>query len=84
LFGNVQRGSFTWPGFTNLDASLHKNILMPYNEKHLISIRFEAFNALNHPNWSNPNLSWTNSAFGKITGTSSSMRALQLAAKYQF
>jgi hypothetical protein len=84
LFGNVQRGSFTGPGFTNLDASLHKNILMPYNEKHLISIRFEAFNALNHPNWSNPNLSWTNSAFGKITGTSSSMRALQLAAKYQF
>jgi hypothetical protein len=57
---------------------------MPYNEKHQLSIRFEAFNALNHPNWSNPNLSWTSSSFGKITGNSGSMRALQLAAKYQF
>ena len=35
-FGSLQRGSFTGPGYTNLDASLHKAFNMPYNEKHQI------------------------------------------------
>jgi hypothetical protein len=83
LFGNVQRGSITSPGLTNLDASLHKNFLMPYNEKHQLAIRFEAFNALNHPNWNEPNVTYSSSIFGEISGTGA-MRQLQLAAKYQF
>jgi hypothetical protein len=83
FFGTVQRGSYTGPGITNLDASLHKNIAMPYNEKHQVSIRFEAFNALNHPNWGTPNLNLSSTTFGRVTGTGS-MRQLQLAAKYQF
>ncbi len=82
-FGSLQRASFTGPGFTNLDASLHKSFNMPYNEKHQLAIRFEAFNALNHPNWNNPTLSLSSSTFGRISGTGS-MRQLQLAAKYQF
>jgi len=84
LYGDVKRGSFTGPGLTNLDASLHKLFQMPYNEKHQLSIRFEAFNALNHPNWNNPNLTYSSSTFGRIGGTTTSMRQLQLAAKYQF
>ena len=83
LFGSVGRGSFVGPGFTNFDASLHKDLKMPYNEKHMLSIRFEAFNALNHPNWNTPNLTTTSSTFGRINGTAS-MRQLQLAAKYHF
>ena len=82
-FGSMQRGSFTGPGFTNLDASLHKAFNMPYNEKHQLAIRFEAFNSLNHPNWNNPNLSLSSSTFGRIAGTAP-LRQLQLAAKYQF
>jgi len=91
FFGTVSRGSFTGPGLTNMDASLHKKFLMPYNEKHQLSIRFEAFNALNHPNFGTPNLNFSNysttnpnNIFGQITTTSNSMRQLQLAAKYQF
>ncbi len=83
FYGTLQRGSFTGPGITNLDASLHKSVQMPYNEKHQISIRFEAFNALNHPNWGTPNLNLNSATFGRISGTGS-MRQLQLAAKYQF
>ena len=69
FYGDVQRGSYTGPGLTNLDASLHKVFTMPYNEKHSLSIRFEAFNALNHPNWNNPNLTYCSSTFGRIGGT---------------
>jgi hypothetical protein len=48
---------------------LHKALNMPYNEKHQLAIRFEAFNSLNHPNWNNPNsLSLSSSAFGRIKG----------------
>ncbi|HEV2324440.1 MAG TPA: carboxypeptidase-like regulatory domain-containing protein [Terracidiphilus sp.] len=82
-FGSMQRGSFTGPGYTNLDASLHKEFAMPYNEKHLLAIRFEAFNSLNHPNWNNPNLNLSSSTFGRIT-TTAPLRQLQLAAKYEF
>ena len=84
FFGNERRGSFVGPGLTNLDASLHKAFVMPYNEHHQVSIRFEAFNALNHPNWSLPTLNFSSSTFGRITSTSTFMRQLQLAAKYEF
>ena len=83
FFGTLQRGSFTGPGYTNLDASLHKAIVMPYSEKHHLDIRFEAFNSLNHPNWNNPTLNWSSSTFGRIP-SSRGMRQLQLAAKYVF
>jgi hypothetical protein len=83
FYGTLQRGSFTGPGITNLDASLHKAFVMPYNEKHQLSIRFEAFNALNHPNWSTPTLNLSSSTFGRINGAGP-MRQLPLAAKYQF
>ena len=56
---------------------------MPYRERHLLSIRFEAFNTLNHPNWNEPTLTYNSATFGRITGTGT-MRQLQLAAKYQF
>ncbi len=63
---------------------------MPYNEKHQLSIRFEAFNSLNHPNWPLPTMNLGSSTFGRINGNSNPatesplMRQLQLAAKYQF
>lgn len=82
-FGSMGRSSFTGPGYTNLDASLHKEFAMPYNEKHLLAIRFEAFNSLNHPNWNNPNLNLSSSIFGRIPSTAP-LRQLQLAAKYEF
>src|SRR6185312_15779752 len=79
LFGNVTRGSFHGPGYTNLDASLHKNFAMPYNEKHALAIRYEVFNALNHPNWTTPNVTFTSSSFGQVGA--GAMRSMQLAAK---
>jgi len=82
LFGNAQRGSFHGPGYTNLDASLHKDFAMPYNEKHKLAIRYEVFNALNHPNWGTPNITYTSSSFGQVGA--GGMRTMQLAAKYQF
>jgi hypothetical protein len=43
-----------------------------------------AFNLLNHPNFSNPSLSQTSSAFGRILTTSVNPRVVQLALKLAF
>ena len=82
LWGNATRGSLHGPGLTNLDASLHKSFVMPYSEHHHLDIRFEAFNALNHPNWTLPNANYSSSSFGQVGA--GGMRQLQLAGKYQF
>ena len=66
-------------------------------ENHSLQFRLEAFNVLNHPNWSMPNLNILSGAtqagmpatdahqgFGVSTGTSTSMRQVQLGLKYSF
>jgi hypothetical protein len=39
------------PGITGFDLDVHKVFQMPWKESHRLQFRFEAFNALNHPNW---------------------------------
>ena len=54
-------------------------------KRHYLQFRWEAFNALNHPNWANPNVNVNSPAsFGNITGTRNNMRQMQLALKYVF
>jgi Carboxypeptidase regulatory-like domain/TonB dependent receptor len=96
-FGNVGRNTIEGPGIFNIDFQLHKQFRMPYNEHHSLTFRLEAFNVLNHPNWSMPNLNIlagatqpglaataTHLGFGVSSGTSTSMRQVQLGLKYTF
>ena len=54
FLGNVSRNMLYGPGVENFDVSLDKNFAMPYNERHHLQIRLDAFNALNHTNFANP------------------------------
>jgi hypothetical protein len=96
-FGNVGRLSIRGPGIIQFDAEVHKQFRMPYKEGHSLQFRFEAFNALNHPNWGMPNLNILAGAarsgypstaarqnFGVVTSTSTSMRQIQFGLKYMF
>ena len=96
-WGNVGRNTVLTPGIFALDFEAHKEFTMPYSEHHKLQFRFEAFNVLNHPVWSNPAVSILAGAafagapataphqgFGVITGTQINMRQLQLALKYFF
>ena len=84
--GNVSRNMLYGPGVQNFDLSLDKNFAMPYNEHHQLQIRFDAFNALNHTDFANPNKYIDQGGFGQIVSTNSSTnpRQLQLAARYTF
>jgi hypothetical protein len=66
----------------NLDCSLLKNLSV--TEKTTLQLRIEAYNALNHPQFSNPNVSPTSKSFGESTGQANVPRVLQLGARYVF
>ena len=96
-FGNAGRNTIEGPGIFNIDFEVHKNFRMPFKEGHTLQFRLESFNVLNHPNWSMPNLNilsgatqagmastFEHQSFGVSTGTSTSMRQVQLGLKYSF
>jgi hypothetical protein len=96
-FGNVGRNTIESPGIFAFDFEVHKQFKMPFKENHTLQFRLEAFNVLNHPNWSMPGLNILSGAaqagqpataahqnFGVVTGTTTAMRQIQLGLKYSF
>jgi hypothetical protein len=67
-----------------VNLSVMKNFAMPYSESHNLQVRFEAFNALNTPQFASPSASWGADDFGQISSTKINNRELQLAVKYLF
>jgi hypothetical protein len=80
-FGNAGAYSLSGPGFVNVDLALTRSFRI--RESHQLDVRFENFNALNHPNFSNPTGNLSSNQFGLIT-SAKAPRILQLAMKYVF
>lgn len=78
-FGNSNTGIVDGPGQANLDIALSKRIILHEN----ISLQFRAefFNALNHPQFANPDSNFTSPTFGLISSTAVNPRVGQLALK---
>ena len=72
-FGNCRPRAFHGPGIQTTDLSLFKMFRM--TERFQWQFRAEFFNAFNHPNFTNPNASFTvantgaNGSFGKVSNT---------------
>ena len=78
-------GSCRQPGQANATLSLFKEFsLAKLREGSRLQFRFEAFNALNHPQFNGPHASFTSGNFGTITSTANSPREVQLALKLYF
>jgi len=93
-FGNLGRNTLVGPGFSNVDISLGKSFVLPW-EGIRIDIRADAYNALNHVNFGNPdaNVGYTSSGAladptaGTITGPAggnANRRIMQLGARITF
>ena len=80
-FGNLSKNVISGPGFWNVDASVFRNFTI--GERFKLQFRGEAFQALNTPQWNNPNTDITSSNFGLITGAGGA-RSMQLGAKLVF
>ena len=84
-FGNSATGIVNGPGQANQDLALTKTIALrgPF-EKTSFQFRAEFFNALNHPQFANPDANFTSPTFGVIGSTAVNARVGQLALRYEF
>jgi hypothetical protein len=81
-YGNIRRNSFRGPSSYQFDAQISR--IFPIHESLTATLRLEAFNVLNHPNFSNPSASLTSSTFGQISSTSNQARIFQGSVKLKF
>ncbi len=84
-YGNVGQSILTGPGQFNTDFSLGKTTTVGgFRKEAAIALRVEFYNALNHPQFSNPGTTFGTSTFGVITQTSVTPRLIQFGLKYLF
>ncbi|MCE5308799.1 MAG: carboxypeptidase-like regulatory domain-containing protein [Acidobacteriales bacterium] len=77
-YGNAGKWVLRGPGAFDLSAFALKDVKM--YERLKLQLRVEAFNAPNHPYWTDLNTTLGSSAFGQVGGISS-MRYIQLGVK---
>ena len=80
-YGVLGRNTYRGPGSFNTDFGLHKDF--PLTERQKFQFRFEAFNAFNNVNFSNPTGTVTSGNFMKIT-SAGDPRILQFALRFEF
>ena len=76
------RDSVYQPGLQDWNIGLLKTFTV--NERSRFQFRAEAYDFINHPNLSTPNLNPTSSQFGMITAKTGLARNLQLSLKFLF
>ena len=81
-FGDSGKNMFQGPPLKTMDLAIAKNWRMA--ERYNLQFRWEMFNALNHPNFGNPDDSVTDGNFGKITSLGLPMRVMQAGLKFTF
>jgi hypothetical protein len=81
-FGNAARNALHGPGRANFDIALHRQFVI--RERFRLTFRGEAFNAFNHPQFSNPNGTIGSALAGTITSTLVPQRQIQLGLRLAF
>jgi Carboxypeptidase regulatory-like domain len=82
-FGTCRPRPYAGPGRHNEDLSVFKQF--EFTEVRKLELRFEFFNALNHPNLAAPSSSVASpGTFGKIGSVVNNARQIQMAGKFYF
>jgi hypothetical protein len=84
-FGNSATGLVNGPGQANLDIALAKTVAIKWPiETTSLQFRAEFYNALNHPQFANPDTNLASPTFGAISSTAVQARVSQLALRVEF
>jgi hypothetical protein len=84
-FGNSGTGIVSGPGQANADLALSKTIPVKWpSEGSSLQLRAELYNALNHPQFANPDSTFTFPTFGVINSTAVNPRVIKLALRLAF
>jgi hypothetical protein len=68
-YGNLSRNSFRGPNLVQFDAQVSR--IFPIHESLAATLRLEAFNVPNHPNFATPAAALNSSTFGQISALAS-------------
>jgi hypothetical protein len=80
-YGNAGRLGILGPGSIRIDMGLSRTFQVRENQT--VQLRIEAFNAPNHLNPGNPNVTFNNQNFGRIL-SAGDPRLMQVGLKYTF
>jgi hypothetical protein len=84
-FGNSGTGIVNGPGQANLDLAVSKATALRWPvESGSLQFRAEFYNALNHPQFANPDTNFSSPTFGVISNAAVSPRVGQVAIRYSF
>ena len=81
-YGSINKNSLRGPKSLQFDAQMSR--IFPIHESLSTTFRLEAFNVLNHPDFSTPSASLTSSTFGQITSTTNAARVFRGSVKINF
>ena len=81
-YGDLGRNTLPGPGYFNLDAGLTREIRLGGQRR--LQIRWEIFNATNHPSYGLPDASLGSADFGTIRSTVSTPRQMQFGVRLLF
>jgi hypothetical protein len=80
--GTSGRNHLRLAGLTDFDVAFSK--LFKFTESKRFQLRWEMFNALNHPNLSGYKNNFASGAFNTYNSTATNMRQMQVSAKFIF
>ena len=84
-FGNTSSGILRGPDQVNSDISLAKTFQARWpKEGSSVQFRTDFFNAFNHPNFTDPDVTYGTAAFGQITALGTNPRVMQFSLKLAF
>lgn len=81
-FGSSGRNQLRTDGFANVDFSIFRED--SFGERIHTQLRIEAFNLFNHPTFGTPQTLISSPTFGRVSGTISTARQIQLGLKLSF
>ncbi len=80
--GNSPVDAVWGPGNWNIDGGVFRDFKI--RERFKLQYRFEAYNALNHFNYNNPNTAFGQPTFGQVTSKGGNPRNLQMGLRLTF
>ena len=81
-YGTAGRNTIIGPGLVQLDMSLMKSIV--FGDRVATQLRWDVFNAANHPIFGLPNTTLNSTSYGKISGTNVDSREMQVSMRIVF
>lgn len=81
-YGSLRRNSLAGPGYFNLDAAVTRDMRLGRTLR--LQLRWEVFNATNHPSYGLPNADLGSADFGTIRTTVGAPRQMQFGVKLRF